>query len=46
MFSHSRHLTLTESPEILMNFFEPHFGQIGQARRGFISVQWVWCQID
>jgi hypothetical protein len=35
----TRHFTLTDSSGILVNLLEPHFGQMGQARRGFISVQ-------
>jgi hypothetical protein len=35
----TRHFTLTDSSGILVNLLEPHFGQIGQARKGFISAQ-------
>jgi hypothetical protein len=35
----TRHFTFTESSGILVNLLEPHFGQIGQDRSGFISVQ-------
>jgi hypothetical protein len=32
-------LTVTFSPESLMNRFEPHFGQIGHERAGSITIQ-------
>lgn len=40
ILSQERHFTVTSSPGNLTNLFEPHFGQIGQARIGSISVQW------
>ena len=42
---HCLHFTLTVSPEIRMNFFEPQLGQIGQDLSGFISVLLVWFRI-
>ena len=30
IFSHDIHLTFTPEPDNRSNFFEPHFGQIGQ----------------
>ena len=45
LFSQILHFTLTESPGNRINRFEPHLGQIGQARMGFISALLVWCQI-
>ena len=38
IFSHERHFTMTLSPGNLSNLFDPHLGQIGQARTGSISV--------
>ncbi len=43
IFSHVRHFTFVKSGS-RENFFEPHLGQIGHARRGFISVQLVLYQ--
>lgn len=43
--SHERHFTVIFLPGNLMNFFEPHSGQRGQARIGSISVQWDLHQI-
>jgi len=34
-----RHFTMAVSPGNLTNLFEPHLGQIGQARIDSISVQ-------
>lgn len=44
-YSQFLHFTLTESPDNRVNLFEPHFGQIGQARTGFISAQLALYQI-
>jgi hypothetical protein len=42
---HTLHFTLTELSGNRVNFFEPHFGQIGHERKGFISAQWELYQI-
>ena len=39
ILSHERHFTVTFVPGNLMNLLEPHFGQIGHARTGFMNIQ-------
>jgi hypothetical protein len=38
MVLHERHFTRTPLPGNLTNLFDPHLGQIGQARTGSITV--------
>jgi hypothetical protein len=38
IFPQEQHLTRTSLVASLSNFLEPHFGQTGQARNGFIVI--------